>query len=43
MSTDELHSRQGEPLPFYSEFGFVESGEWERDEKVMVLTLEEKR
>lgn len=33
----------GEPLPFYEKFGFVETGEWDGDEKMMVLTLEEKR
>lgn len=32
---------EGEPLPFYERFSFVETGEWEHGEKVMALTLKE--
>lgn len=34
---------EGEPLPFYQKFGFVETGEWDEGEKVMVRMLEENR
>lgn len=30
---------EGEPAPFYRKLGFVETGEWEREEKVMKLYL----
>jgi diamine N-acetyltransferase len=30
---------EGNPAPFYRKFGFVETGEWEDDEKVMKLIL----
>jgi diamine N-acetyltransferase len=30
---------EGDPSPFYEKFGFVETGEWEGDEKVMKLAL----
>ena len=30
---------EGNPSLFYRKLGFVETGEWEDDEKVMVLTL----
>lgn len=30
---------EGEPLPFYQKLGFVETGEWEDDEKVIKLYL----
>ena len=30
---------EGNPSRFYRKLGFVETGEWEDDEKVMVLTL----
>ncbi len=30
---------EGNPSPFYLKCGFVETGEWEGDEKVMKLTL----
>ena len=30
---------EGNPVPFYRKFGFVETGEWEDDEKVMKLIL----
>ena len=30
---------EGEPLPFYERFGFVETGEWDGDEKAMKLRL----
>ena len=32
--------KEGNASPFYSQLGFVETGEWADDEKVMVLTLE---
>ena len=32
---------EGGPLPFYQRCGFVETGEWDDGEKVMVLMLEE--
>ncbi len=34
---------EGEPLPFYEKLGFVKTGEWEDDEKVMELSLKENR
>ncbi len=30
---------EGGPEPFYRKFGFVETGEWQEDEKIMVLRL----
>jgi diamine N-acetyltransferase len=30
---------EGEPAPFYQKFGFIDTGQWEEEEKVMKLYL----